>query len=137
MLGQEFEAVAAPDVDFSPAPPEGDRPAETEGFEPERAPLAGALEMQPEPGEAAAGPIESDLELAPMDVSEALTPLGVSLDADGDQSAAPLSEAFEPEAAPPPDGVAAEPEPCSGAGEPIEPDLEPTLTDVSEAARPA
>ncbi len=135
VLGQEFEAVAAPDVDFLPAPPEGDRP-ETEGFEPERAPLAGALEMQPEPGEAAAGPIESDLELAPMDVSEALTPLGVSLDADGDQSAAPLSEAFEPEAAPPPDGVAAEPEPCSGAGEPIEPDLEPTLTDVSAALDP-
>ena len=35
VLGQEFEAVAAPEADFSPAPPEGDRPAETEGFEPE------------------------------------------------------------------------------------------------------
>ena len=135
VLGQEFEGVAAPEADFSPAPPEGDRPAEIERFEPERAPLAGALEMQPEPGEAAAGPIESDLELA-LDVSEAPTPLEVSLDADGDQSAAPLSEAFEPQAALPPDGVAAEPEPCSGAGEPIEPDLEPTLTDVSAALDP-
>ena len=57
----------------------------------------------------------------------------VSPDADGDQSAAPLSEAFEPEAAPPPDGIAAE----SEAGEePIEPDLERPPTDVSEAADP-
>ena len=133
VLGQESEAVAAPEADFSPAPPEGDRPPETEGFEPERALLADALEMEPGPGEPAAGPIESDLELAPMDVSEALTPLEVSPDADGEQSAAPLSEAFEPEAAPPPDEVAAE----SEAGEePIEPDLERAPTNVSEAADP-
>ena len=120
VLGQESEAVAAPEADFSPAPPEGDRPPETEGFEPERALLADALELEPGPGEPAAGPIESDLELAPMDVSEAPTPLDVSPDADGEQCAAPLSEAFEPEAAPPADEVAAE----SEAGEePIEPDL--------------
>ena len=115
--GRRSEAVAAPEADFSPAPPEGDRPPETEGFEPERALLADALELEPGPGEPAAGPIESDLELAPMDVSEAPTPLEVSPGADGEQCAAPLSEAFEPEAAPPPDEVAAE----SEAGEePIE-----------------
>ena len=128
VLGQEFEAVAAPEADFSPAPPEGDRPAETEGFEPEAAPLADALEMQPEPGEAAAGLIESDLGLPPMDVSEAPTPPEGSLD----QSAAPLSEAFEPEAAPPPDDVAE----GEAGEEPIEPDLERAPTDVSEAADP-
>ena len=118
VLGQESEAVAAPEADFSPAPPEGDRPPETEGFEPGRALLADALEMEPGPGEPAAGPIESDLELQPTDSLEALTALEVSPGADGEQSAAPLSEAFEPEAAPPPDEVAAE----SEAGEePIEP----------------
>ena len=141
VLGQEFEAVMAPEIDFSPATPEGDRPAQMDGFEPKRAPLAEALEMQPEPGEAAAEPIEPDLERAPMDVSEAPTPLEVSPDADGERSAAPLSEvfepeAFEPEAAPPPDGVAAELEPGEGAAEPIEPDLERAPIDVSEADGP-
>ncbi|HEY1780360.1 MAG TPA: ATP-binding protein [Roseiarcus sp.] len=128
VLGREFEAAAAPEADFSPAPPEGDRPAETEGFEPGRAPLADAFEMQPEP--LAAGLIESDLERAPMGVSEARTPPEISPDADGEPSVAPLSQAFEPEAAPRPDEVAAESE---GAAEPIEPDLEPAPMDLSEA----
>ena len=133
VLGQESEAVAAPEADFSPAPPEGDRPPETEGFEPGRALLADALEMEPGPGEPAAGPIESDLSFQPTDSLEALAAPEVSPDADGEQSAAPLSEAFEPEAAPPPDEVAAE----SEAGEePIEPDLERAPTNASEAADP-
>ncbi len=129
VLGQETEAVAAPEAGVSPAPPEGDR-LEIEEFEPGRAPLAGALEMQPEPDEAAAGLIESDLSFQRMDSLEAPTPLEVSPDADGVQSAAPLPEAFEPEAAPPPDDVAE----GEAGEEPIEPDLERAPIDVCEAA---
>ena len=129
VLGQEFEAVA-PEADFSPAPPKGDRPPETEGFEPGHAPLAGALEMLAGPGEPAAGPIESDLPLPPTDSVEALAPLEVSPDPHGDRSAAALSEAFEPDAAPPPDDVAE----GEAGEEPIEPDRERAPTDVCEAA---
>ena len=133
VLGQESEAVATPEADFSPALPEGGRPPETQGFEPGRALLVDALEMEPGPGKPAAGPIESDLSFQPTDSLEALAAPEVSPDADGEQSAAPLSEAFEPEAAPPPDEVAAE----SEAGEePIEPDLERAPTNASEAADP-
>ena len=133
VLGEELEAVVAPEIDISPAPPEGDRRAETGGFEPEAAPLADALEMQPEPGGTAAGPIESDLSFQPTDSLEALAAPEVSPDAGGEQCAAPLSEAFEPEAAPPPDEVAAEGE---AGEEPIEPDLERAPIDVPEAAEP-
>ena len=69
---------------------------EPEAFEPEAAPPPDGVAAELEPGEGAAEPIEPDLELAPIDVSEADGPPEAALDADRDRASAAASEVQPP-----------------------------------------
>ena len=130
VLGDEIEAVAGSEGHVSAELVGAPRSAPPEAIEimPSR-PTSG-LEAEVRPSESASGPIESNLEFAPTDGPDAPQSF---LEADGGESASPLTEAFEPEASRPPSELKAEVRAPENAGEPVEPNLELPPNDAPDA----
>jgi PAS domain S-box-containing protein len=116
VLGEEIEAVAAPEVS-EPAPswPTSEPEAEVR------------------PSESAAGPVEPHLEFAPAESAGAPPSF---LEADGREPVAALTAAFEPAASSPQRELEAALQALENAAKTVEPNLEPAAANAPDAPSP-
>ena len=130
VLGEEIEAVAAPEGHVSGEPVEEDLSLLREASEPSGS--RGDLEVDIRRGESAADPVEPNLELTPTGSLEAPQSF---LEANGGDPDPALTDAFEPEASWPADDI----EPEAHARESDAQHVDPSLdfpTDGPEAPQP-
>jgi PAS domain S-box-containing protein len=130
VLGEEIEAVAAPEGYVSAEPVEDDLSVLRKASEPSGSP--GDLEADIQRGEIAAEPVESNLELTPTDSLEAPQSF---LEANGSEPAPALTDAFEPEASWPADDIEPEAHARESDAQHVDPSLE-FPTDGPEAPQP-
>ena len=132
VLGQEIEAVAAPEDHVSAEPAEDDLSVLLGAFESTPSASAGDLEADIQGGESAAEPVEPNLELTPTESLEAPQSFR---EANGSEPAPALTDAVEPEASWPADDIQPETHARESDAQHVDPSLE-FPTDGPEAPQP-
>jgi PAS domain S-box-containing protein len=133
VLGEEIEAVAVSEGHVTAELAEDHRSALPETFEP--MPLWPASEFEAEVRPSAGESIEPSFEFPPTDDPDG-APSEAYIEADGSESAPPLTEAFEPEASWPARELEAEVQAPENAAKLVEPNRGLPPTDVPDAPLP-